>query len=55
MGQGCTASRHFGREGKSESCGELLLVLRFLLDGKRRNPFLATFFTAEEINPFSAV
>jgi len=33
----------------------LLRVLRFLLVGKRRNPFIATFFTAEEINPFSAV
>jgi len=31
----------------------LLLFLRFLPAGKRRNPFLAAFFTAEEINPFS--
>jgi len=48
--------RQGGRtEEESKSCGELLKVFRFLLDGKRRKPFLATFFTAEEINPFSTV
>jgi hypothetical protein len=48
-------SQEGSTEEQSESCRELLLVLRFLLEGKRRKPFLATFFTAEEINTFSTV
>jgi hypothetical protein len=35
--------------------GGLLLLLGFLLSGNRRSPFVATFFTTKEINPFSAV
>jgi hypothetical protein len=31
------------------------LFLGFLLLGNRRSPLVATFFTAKEINPFSAV
>jgi hypothetical protein len=31
------------------------LVLGFLLLGNKRGPFVAAFFTAEEINPFVTV
>jgi hypothetical protein len=31
------------------------LVLGFLFAGNKRGPFVATFFTAEEINPFVTV
>ena len=33
----------------------MLLVLRFFLSGNRTGPFVATFFTTEEISPFIAV
>jgi len=33
----------------------LLLILGFPLGGNKGGPFVATFFTAEEINPFVTV
>ncbi len=33
----------------------MLFVLGFFLSGNRKVPFVATFFTTEEINPFIAV
>jgi hypothetical protein len=35
--------------------GRLLFLLGFLLLSNRRSPLVATFFTTEEINPFSAI
>jgi hypothetical protein len=35
--------------------GGLPLLLGFLLLSNRSSPLLATFFTTEEINPFSAI